>query len=733
MTQSEDRPRSPAVGAPRNLSRFLPILFLVTLAVAAASMAAAVDIDQVTVIDSAIEWDDPSYIISANVTVADGGRLFVNGSTLSFEAAEGVLVGITVEAGGELVLEGVVATAPSIPYFITSDGSVVMRGTDLDGLYTTFDEESIVGMLGGIVANAGSLTLENVAIDGEGVGISAFDCNLEAVGLTITGSGYGILAAEVDASIVDANMSGQEMALGIMDSTLHVADSFFDDVNMTLWAMNSQVTVVNLTSFSDDDHLIFENCTSSIRGSYIYDGGVGAMAVIGYMDIEDSYFGSNLNSIELLYAEGRVVDTLVEGSADMSIVLSFIGYSSEEPDFEFDNVTVRDAAEAAIDIEGSANLLLTNVTIEGCGDGINVGTSTVVIRDSLVTESTQCRPWGCSYKATGTGVLVETSGVDLYDVTIANSNGPAVSSYFSYVNATRSAFKDSNGSGLLLVYSSLKLVESEVTGNGWWGVESLGFDIDPASLDATWGNTLADIRMNMTINAKVVDQFGMWLSHAEVTASSDDLVVGPYYTGFGGSTPTYELAIMEWTDGSGEVDYNPWTFTVEYGNFTNSTDVVMQLGLAQITLIVDVHRADLTVDNVKAPTEVDRDQQVTVRARVINQGNATVQTVILTFYYRDSNGFQRVIGEAVVGPLGPGDSQEGSTTWAPDTKGDYMIVAVVDVDDVVDEEDDDNNRAQRAMKVDGDSANAPGPGAIAALAVLTLAGLVSANGRRRRQ
>jgi hypothetical protein len=414
----------------------------------------------------------------------------------------------------------------------------------------------------------------------------------------------------------------------------------------------------------------------------------------------------------------------------MAIVLSFVGYASEVPRFEFDNVTILRGAEAGVDIDSSGDLLLTNLTIEGCGDGINVASSTVTLRDTLITDSTQCKEWGCSYKATGTGILVETSAVELIDVTIEGSNGPAVSSHFSYINATRSIFRDSNVSGMLLVYSAPSLDECEVSGNGLWGIESLGFDIDPDDLDATWGNTLADIRMNMTINAKVVDHGGMWLSHAEVTATSGTMAMGPYTSGVFGSTPTIELAIYEWTDGEGEHDFNPWTFDVVYGSFTNSTDVVMQLGLEQVTLVVQVLRADLVIEELRSPREVGRDEQVNIRATVGNVGNNTVESVILTFYYRDDNGFQRVIGETRVGPMEPGESDSGAISWAPDTRGGYTIVAVVDVDDRVEEEDNDNNRAERQMNVDGERAETPGPGALMVLAVLALSGLASIAARR---
>jgi MYXO-CTERM domain-containing protein len=144
-----------------------------------------------------------------------------------------------------------------------------------------------------------------------------------------------------------------------------------------------------------------------------------------------------------------------------------------------------------------------------------------------------------------------------------------------------------------------------------------------------------------------------------------------------------------------------------------------------------VLRPDLYIVELDAPKETALNRPTEISAVVGNMGNYSVQSVILTFYYRDSNGFQRVIGETRVGPIGPGEEDGGSITWVPDTRDDYLIVASVDVDDLVDEEDDDNNRAERALRVGDSAEDAPGPGAVMALAVLALAMLVSRTPRRR--
>jgi hypothetical protein len=731
MTQPEDRPGNAVSRLRPTFVRPLPLLLLAALALLATSLAGGAIIDSDTVIDSPTEWADDEYTITANVTISAGGTLLINGSDLLFDADDGVLVGLLVEPGGELVLDGVTASAPDVPFFISSDGTTTVRDSTLSGLYHSQDDEGFVGLIGGVVANSGSLVLKDVDITSSGVGISAFECDLTVEGLTLAGGDYGILIDGAEAELTDVTATDMIMAFVIQDSTVDLTDATAERVNWTLWAMASDVTVSGMDSRPYGDHLAFENCTSSVVDSYFYDGQEGAVALLGYMEVARCHFNETRTAIELLYAEGRIVDTLVEGCADMSIVLSFVGYAAVDPDFEFTNVTVRDGAEAALDIDSTGDVTLSGLTIEGCGDGINVASSRVTFTDTLITASTQCRPWGCSYKATGTGILSETSAVDLFDVTIEGSNGPAISAYWSFINATRSTFRGGNASGMMLVYSAPTLVDCEISGNAWWGIESLGFEFDPEDLDATWGNELADVRMNMTINARVVDHEGKWLSHAEVTAVSGDVSVGPYTTGFEGSTQTYELPIIEWTDGGPSVDYNPWTFQVVYGDFTNDTVVDVELGLGQITLYVEVLRADLFIKEMSSPKETNRDARTRISAVVGNQGNATVESVILTFYYRDLNGFQRVIGETRVGPIAPGEEDEGAINWAPDTGGSYTIVARVDVDDLVDEENDDNNREEREMTVNGERADAPGPGAMMALSVMALALLASAASRRR--
>jgi hypothetical protein len=107
--------------------------------------------------------------------------------------------------------------------------------------------------------------------------------------------------------------------------------------------------------------------------------------------------------------------------------------------------------------------------------------------------------------------------------------------------------------------------------------------------------------------------------------------------------------------------------------------------------------------------------------------------VVLTFYYRDENGFQRVIGETNVGPLAPGESEDATVRWTPVSEGRYHVIAYVDVDDDVDEEDEGNNDLEREVEVTGDDGGGlPGPGTLLALVSLAVAALLVSTFRRRR-
>ncbi len=722
-----------------HLSSVLPLLLLVAIATAGVMGVVGEVIDEDLTIDTPVDWTDGEYTVSANITVVGGGLLNITDATITFVSPEDAPIGLHIAPEGELLMTGVTFQASEHPFIFNSLGTTTIVSTHLSGLYSVVEETGIVGLVGGIVAEGGDLTLEDVTIDSEGVAMSLFGSNFSIDGLIVTGGSFGIMAINSEGTMTDVEISGTGMAFALQGATVDMVGVETSDVNWTLWAMTSNITISDMVSLSTGDHVSLENCTTVITDSEFKGGEVGALAILGYLEVVRCQFHNLSTGVELIYAEGKVVDVLVESPYDVGIVLNFVGYSAETPRFEFDNVTIARGTEAAIDIEGS-ELVLSNLTIEGCGNGVDISASAVTLRDALITGSTQCRPFGCSYTATGTGIALtgialETASIDMFNVTIDGSNGPALSSYFGLINATSSSFINGNVSGLVMVYSAVNLHSSAVRDNAFWGIESLGYDIDPEELDTIWGNGLADLRMNMTINVKVFDDQGMWLSHADVTATSGSWTVGPYTTGFGGSSPTFELPLYEWTDGTEGFSFNPWTFTVVYGEFQNATDVDLVLGLQQIDLIVNVPRADMVIEGIKASNTLALDEVATLRATVANNGNYTLEAAVLTFYYRDDHGFQRVIGETSVGPIAPGESEEGSVTWIPDIEGKYAIVAFVDVDDDVDEENEDNNRMERNLEVsDEGGTGIPGPGALMALAALAAVCLgllsISAGGRR---
>ncbi len=733
MSHAVERSRAPFTKVFR-LPTLLPLLLLVAIATAGAVSVAGGVIDEDLTIDTHVDWSDAEYTISANITVVSGGLLNITDATITWDSPEDAPIGLEIGPEGALLMTGVTCQAVEHPFIFSSSGDTTIVSSSFSGLYGVLEDAEIVGLVGGIVVEGGDLVLEDVTIDSEGVAVSLFGTNFTVDGLIVTGGSFGVLAFNSEGTLADVEMSGVGMAFAMQGTTVDMTDVEASDVNWTLWAMASNITISDMLSLSTGDHVSLENCTTVITDSEFKGGKVGALAILGYLEVVRCEFYNVSSGVELIYAEGKVVDVLVESPYDVGVVLNFVGYSAETPRFEFDNVTIARGTEAAIDIEGS-DIHLSNLTIEGCGNGVDISTSSVTLRDALITGSTQCRPFGCSYTATGTGIALETASVELFNVTIDGSNGPALSSYFSLINATSSSFINGNVSGMVLVYSAVNLHSSAIRDNAFWGIESLGYDIDPEELDVTWGNGLADLRMNMTINVKVWDDHGMWLSHADVTATSGDVTVGPYTTGFGGSSPTFELPLYEWTHGASDHSFNPWTFTVVYGEFQNATEVDLALGLAQIDLIVPVPRADMIIDGIKAPDTIVPNEAATISAIVTNQGNFSLETAVLTFYYRDGNGFQRVIGETSVGPIAPGESEEGAVTWLPDIEGKYTIVAFVDVDDDVDEENEDNNRMERELEVSDEGGNGiPGPGVLVALAALAAVALgllsMSVGGRR---
>ena len=63
---------------------------------------------------------------------------------------------------------------------------------------------------------------------------------------------------------------------------------------------------------------------------------------------------------------------------------------------------------------------------------------------------------------------------------------------------------------------------------------------------------------------------------------------------------------------------------------------------------IAIPRADLVVEDVRVAGDLDLMVESPIRATVANRGNHTVETAMLTFYYINEAGFQRVIGEVAV-------------------------------------------------------------------------------------
>jgi hypothetical protein len=709
----------------------LPLLALLAIVFAGALLAGAVDIDSELVVDDVTSWVDEEYIISSNVTVAQGGVLNVTNATLTFETDVNGSIGITVEEGGTLLIEGSTCQASDMYYFFLALGDTVVRDCSLSGLYgKVFDPEPFSEMAGGLKVDGGSLTLEDVTMDANGIHLTVHEADLVADRLALNGGDVGMLVYNSTGTLSNVTIHNVTYAIGAEGSELAFYDLEMDLVYYGLTSSEGDITIHRARSQAGTSHIIAENGTTRVIDSTFTGGSEAVIGILGHLEVRGCTFRNMSTAIELLYAEGIITDVLVDGHYSKGIVLSHVGYDKVVPEFTFDNVTLRNGWDSAVDIESCSNITLVGLAVENSGEGVHMANSVISIVDSTITDSVVC-PVGCDGVASATGIVLETSTVVLQGVDIVGSQGPALSSYFSAINATSCTFSDGGASALVLVYSWLLMTDGVVTGNAAWGVEALASWLDPEELTGTWDNALADVRMNMTINVKVVDDTGMWLSHAAVTAVSGTTSVGPQLTGFGGSTSTFELPIYEYDYDTGNHSFNPWTFKVDYGAFNNSTEVELVRGVGRITLEVPVKRADLVVERLVLGDTREPGETMNLRATVVNSGNYTVDSAMLTFYFRNEAGFQRVIGETTVGPLEPGESTNGRVEWIPIDEGTFAIVAFVDVDDLVDEEDDDNNRIEREVEIKADEGGIPGPSvAMAVVAVSILAIALSVRSRR---
>jgi MYXO-CTERM domain-containing protein len=94
--------------------------------------------------------------------------------------------------------------------------------------------------------------------------------------------------------------------------------------------------------------------------------------------------------------------------------------------------------------------------------------------------------------------------------------------------------------------------------------------------------------------------------------------------------------------------------------------------------------------------------------------------VVLTFYYRNEEGFKRVIEEVDLGTIEPGGTADGSVEWDIDETGLYTVGATVDVNDEVDEKEEGNNDESSLVDVKEEE-DSPGPGVLMAILALTIA------------
>jgi parallel beta-helix repeat protein len=718
------------------LPALLVLLASIALLALGAPPAGAEDIDEDLTVSDETSWADGEWNIGANVTVVDGGVLNVTNATLTFVSHGNSTRGISVEEGGTLVMVNATCQAQDSPFFVRSSGQATFRGCDLGHMYTDVAAEgALMGYEGGIVTKGGSLHLEDVTLASSTVLVTANNTEVTASGLDLTLADYGLFLGWCEGSLFDVAIHNVTSGIIAYRCDITVDGLSSEDIQNTLTSFESEMTIRNVHSRAWDDHVVLSNGTTHLEESTFEWGAVGVLVFMGDGHVARCEFRNTTTAVEFLYAEGSLTDLLVEDCWETSITLNYVGYDVDTPDFVLDNITVRNGVNQGVHVENSANITLSNLTVTNCGDGIDVISSAIAVVDSVLRDSTQCRPQGCSSSASGAGMLLETAWVETRNVSVEGSHGPGVSAYFSVLYANDSRFVDGDSSGILIVYGDLALDGCEVSGNAQWGIESLGYPIDPEELTGTWGNTLADIRLNMTTNVNVVDHSGMWLSHAEVTATSGEVVIGPYTTGFGGSTQTFELPILEHTYGGAERDFNPWTFAAVFGEFSNSTTVDLELGVGEVVIHVPVVRPDLRVEDLSVPGKVGPDETVTLRATVVNSGNHSAGPAFLTFYYRNDAGFQRVIGETRVGPIEAGATADGSVEWSMDLEGEYVIIAHVDVSDEVDEEDEGNNRLERTTEVvEGGGDDTPGLGAMASVAAtISAAVLVSVHRGQRRE
>jgi hypothetical protein len=704
-------------------------------ALAASAMAASTTIIGAdTVISSPTLWANGTYEVRANVTVADGGTLTVLNATVAFRTVEEGGAGIIVEDGGALSAEGATFSALDQPYSLIVGGRVTLLDSTLSGLMSSVPTTYVYfESVGGLMLDGANATLRNVTISGTSSAmVTGFDSTIESHGLSLSGGGLGMLLMGCTANVTDLGLEGFYLGLGINGSRAVIDGVRAVGCNSTIWAMDCDLVVRGLQSSAAQDHIGAWNCTLRVEDSSFSGGSTGVLALGGTVDVVGCSFDGTITAVELAYCKGSIVDCLAANCTSYSLSLSVLDSGAPTPEFTVDHVTVRDGDEAAVSISDCGSMWLTNLTIERCGDGVSVSGSTVHLVDSRITDAKQCTDPGCNTSATGTGVWLETTILYLDNTTVTGSYGPGVFAYYSDVHAVRSRIVDGDGSGLIIIYGGLATQGCAISGNRLYGLDVLGYPVPLGSQDAVWGNGRADVRLNMTLTAKVVDGKGATLAHANVTATSRGETVGPMHTGYVGSTSSFELTLFEFTYPASNVSFSPWAFTASYKGFTNSTAVDMGTVTDEVTLVVNVLRPDLVVEGLKAPKTLVQDKRTTLRATVRNAGHYQAEGVVLTFYYRNSAGFTRVIGEVKMGTIAAGATREGSANWTMEAIGDYTVVASVDVDMKIEEESEGNNSQEAPVELTlKDTGGIPDPGALLAVAAIVVVSTAALWGLRR--
>ena len=730
---------TPQGGVPsrRSASALLTLILVAVAlaALAATALAAGTVIDTDTTISGRTVWANGTYEVRANVTVAPGGMLVVSNATVAFRTAEEGAAGIFVDKGGALEAEGATFAALDKPYSLVVDGRVTLANSTLSGLMSSPPARFVYfDSVGGLMIDGGTAVLRNVTISGTSSAmVTAFDSTVEAHGLTLAGEGLGMLLIGCTANVTDLRLDGFYLGLGINGSKASIDGAHAVRCNSTMWAMDCDLEVRGLVSLASQDHIGAWNCTLRVEDSTFDGGSTGVLALGGVVDVVGCTFDGTITATELAYNKGSIVRCVATNCTGVAFSLSVLDSGASDPEFTMDHVTVRDGDEAAVAISECGKLWLTNLTIQRCGDGVSVSGSTVHLVDSRITNTKQCNEQGCSTSATGTGIWLETTILWLENTTVTGSDGPGVFAYYSDVHASRSRIVDGNGSGLIIVYGGLGTEGCTISGNRLYGLDVLGYPVPLASQGAVWGNGKADVRLNMTLTAKAVDDKGATLAHANVTATSHGTTVGPMRTGFVGTTASFELTVHEFTYPASSVSFSPWAFTVSYGGFTNTTAVDLDAVTGEVTLVVGVLRPDLVVEGLKAPKTLAQDRRTTLRATVRNAGHYQAEKVVLTFYYRNSAGFTRVIGELNLGTIAAGATKEGSANWTMEAVGDYTVVASADVDMKVEEESEGNNAQEAPVEVTlKDEGGIPDPGALLAVAAIVAVSAVAVLAFRRR-